>query len=198
MARFGARLASRTAGTGTSAAALGAVDRRSFLCRCRAAALRAGHGLRSPRTAPAGLGSTTLLVQQRASRWHERHFRRHGRLLLPCGLVAVSVYDGYFGAGAGVMTLAILVLLVDPELPASQRSQERGPWHGRCSRGDRVHSVRASPLGSGPFTCGRSVRREPGRAVSDAQGTEQPVADIRNGSWASAGCMALCPRMRRS
>ena len=46
-----------------------------------------------------------LLLQPRVSAWQEKHLRKTSRLLLPCGLFAVSVYDGYWGAGAGVMTL---------------------------------------------------------------------------------------------
>ena len=42
-----------------------------------------------------------------------------GRLLLPCGLVALSVYNGYFGAGSGVLLLALLLMTADPLLPAA-------------------------------------------------------------------------------
>jgi uncharacterized protein len=57
-----------------------------------------------------------LLVQPRISTWREDRFRGLDRCLLPAGLFAVSVYDGYFGAGSGVMVLAPLVLTVDQEL----------------------------------------------------------------------------------
>jgi len=39
-----------------------------------------------------------------------------GRLLLPCGLLALSVYSGYFGAGSGVLVLALLMLTTEPAL----------------------------------------------------------------------------------
>jgi uncharacterized protein len=54
-----------------------------------------------------------LLIQPRLTAWREH--RRPGRdhLVLPIGLFAVSTYNGYFGAGAGVMTLALLLLTVD-------------------------------------------------------------------------------------
>ena len=42
-----------------------------------------------------------------------------GRLLLPGGLLALSVYNGYFGAGSGVLLLALLLLTADPWLPAA-------------------------------------------------------------------------------
>jgi uncharacterized protein len=37
-------------------------------------------------------------------------------LLLPGGLLALSTYSGYFGAGSGVLTLALLLLTADPVL----------------------------------------------------------------------------------
>src|SRR5665213_2321213 len=63
--------------------------------------------------------SLALLLQPRVSAWQEKHLRKTSRLLLPCGLFAVSVYDGYWGAGAGVMTLALLLLAVDQHLARS-------------------------------------------------------------------------------
>jgi uncharacterized membrane protein YfcA len=56
-----------------------------------------------------------LLAQPRISAW--RAERSHGdRTLLVAGLVAVSIYNGYFGAASGVMTLALLLLTVEPHL----------------------------------------------------------------------------------
>lgn len=54
-----------------------------------------------------------LLFQPRLSAWRERRGPPSGGLLLPCGVFATCVYNGYFGAGAGVMTLALLLLTVD-------------------------------------------------------------------------------------
>jgi uncharacterized membrane protein YfcA len=39
-----------------------------------------------------------------------------GSALLPCGLFALSVYNGYFGAGSGVLLLALLLLTTEPAL----------------------------------------------------------------------------------
>jgi hypothetical protein len=58
-----------------------------------------------------------LLVQPRISRWHENRLGRGNRYFLPIGLFVVSVYSGYFGAGSGVMILALLLLTVDKEFP---------------------------------------------------------------------------------
>ncbi|HUC15971.1 MAG TPA: sulfite exporter TauE/SafE family protein [Acidimicrobiales bacterium] len=61
-------------------------------------------------------GSLALLAQPSLTSWRERRRRRGERLLLPCGLVPVSVYSGYFGAGSGVMTLALLLLTVERDV----------------------------------------------------------------------------------
>ena len=41
------------------------------------------------------------------------------RLILPGGLFLASVYDGYWGAGAGVMTLALLMITTDQHIARS-------------------------------------------------------------------------------
>ncbi|GHJ39825.1 sulfite exporter TauE/SafE family protein [Streptomyces sp. TS71-3] len=66
------------------------------------------------------LGSLALLVQPRLAAWHRRY--RRGRppgargVALPVGLIAMSAYGGYFGAGSGVMVLALLLITVEPRL----------------------------------------------------------------------------------
>jgi uncharacterized protein len=59
------------------------------------------------------LASLALLLQPRLSRWHGGYEGRSRHFLLPCGLFLVSVYNGYFGAGAGVMVLALLLVTVE-------------------------------------------------------------------------------------
>lgn len=56
-----------------------------------------------------------LLFQPRIAAFLEDHFARSGQILLPAGLLAASVYNGYWGAGAGVLTLAVLLLTVDAD-----------------------------------------------------------------------------------
>ncbi len=62
-------------------------------------------------------GSLALLCQPWLA---ERHSWQPdagwGRLLLPCGLAALSCYNGYFGAGSGVLLLALLLLTTDPRM----------------------------------------------------------------------------------
>jgi uncharacterized protein len=57
-----------------------------------------------------------LLFQPRISAWLDRTERRAGALVLAAGLFAVSAYNGYFGAGAGVMLLALMLLTTDQDL----------------------------------------------------------------------------------
>jgi uncharacterized membrane protein YfcA len=61
-------------------------------------------------------GSLALLLQPRITA-HSRAANRGGRgLLLPCGVVSLSAYNGYFGAGSGVMTLALMLHTTDSDL----------------------------------------------------------------------------------
>jgi uncharacterized protein len=50
------------------------------------------------------LAAVALLVQPRVTAGLARNPGRSGRLLARCGLFAAWIYDGYWGAGAGVMT----------------------------------------------------------------------------------------------
>ncbi|MFJ8028365.1 sulfite exporter TauE/SafE family protein [Streptomyces sp. NPDC096311] len=69
------------------------------------------------------IGSLTLLAQPRLTALHQRY--RHDRpsgerkVILPLGLIALSVYGGYFGAGSGVMILALLMVTVELRLVAA-------------------------------------------------------------------------------
>jgi uncharacterized membrane protein YfcA len=57
-----------------------------------------------------------LLAQPRVSAWQDARRRRHGGWVLCGGVVATSLYNGYFGAGAGVMTLALVLLAAERDL----------------------------------------------------------------------------------
>jgi uncharacterized protein len=59
-----------------------------------------------------------LLFQPKIAAWREGH-RASGRFLWPNGLAAASAYDGYWGAGAGVMTLALIMITTGQPLPRS-------------------------------------------------------------------------------
>jgi len=57
--------------------------------------------------------SLVLLFQPRISAWNEGHLIGDNRYVLASGLFLVSLYNGYFGAGSGVMVLALLLLTVE-------------------------------------------------------------------------------------
>jgi uncharacterized membrane protein YfcA len=64
-----------------------------------------------------GVGAVALLLQPQLSSWQTRHPLFGNKSLLPSGLFSLSVYNGYFGAGAGVMVLTLLLVTVDQHLP---------------------------------------------------------------------------------
>ena len=64
-------------------------------------------------------GSLSLLAQPRLSARRQRHPGPRTSLGLPIGLLALSAYGGYFGAGSGVMILALLLITAGSELPAA-------------------------------------------------------------------------------
>jgi uncharacterized membrane protein YfcA len=61
-------------------------------------------------------GSLVLLAQPRLTALRERR-GKSGQSLTFAVLGLVAVYGGYFGAGSGVMVLALLLVLLDPRLP---------------------------------------------------------------------------------
>jgi sulfite exporter TauE/SafE len=107
-----------------------------------------------------------LLLQPKASAWLARHPASSRRLLLPGGLIVTSAYDGYWGAGAGIMTLALLMITTGSSSPV-QRPQEHVPRHRRRDLLRRVHPVLARRLGGrSPNGCRRADRQHD-RAVPD-------------------------------
>ncbi len=60
--------------------------------------------------------SVLLLLQPRIYRWQQTRPGGGHRAALPYGLFAVAVYNGYFGAASGVMTLAVLMLTVETRI----------------------------------------------------------------------------------
>jgi uncharacterized membrane protein YfcA len=60
--------------------------------------------------------AVALLVQPWVSAWLERHTSSSGGFWPQCGLLAVWVFDGYWGVGAGVMALTVLTLAVETHL----------------------------------------------------------------------------------
>lgn len=65
------------------------------------------------------VGSLALLAQPWLSARRQRRPGSHTSLVLPSGLLGLSVYNGFFGAGSGVMILALLLFVTDAELPTA-------------------------------------------------------------------------------
>ena len=61
--------------------------------------------------------AVALLAAPRVSRWLGERPSAGGWFWPQCGLLAVWVFDGYWGVGAGGMALAVLTLAVETSLP---------------------------------------------------------------------------------
>ena len=65
------------------------------------------------------IGSLALLCEPRLRARRERRGDRSHTLALTAGLIPLSLYNGYFGAGSGVMILTLLLVFVDGHLPTA-------------------------------------------------------------------------------
>lgn len=61
-------------------------------------------------------GSTILLLQPAISRWQERRGLAVHRVVIALTGAAVALYNGYFGAGSGILLIALLMLTTEPVL----------------------------------------------------------------------------------
>jgi len=57
-----------------------------------------------------------LLAQPRLTSWHRARPRRGAESIALAAVVAVAVYSGYFGAGAGILILAVVLVLIEHDL----------------------------------------------------------------------------------
>ncbi len=64
-------------------------------------------------------GALALLFEPRLTAWRRRRAGAGSRFALPGLLCALTLYNGYFGAGAGVMTLALMLVFVDSHVPTA-------------------------------------------------------------------------------
>ena len=61
-------------------------------------------------------GSTILLLQPAIARWQERRGLSVHRVVIALTGAAVALYNGYFGAGSGILLIALLMLTTEPVL----------------------------------------------------------------------------------
>lgn len=57
-----------------------------------------------------------LLLQPRITRWHAARDRPIGTPWVAAAILGVTIYDGYFGAGSGVLMIAVVLILIDHDL----------------------------------------------------------------------------------
>lgn len=62
------------------------------------------------------LGSLVLLLQPLVSRWQVRRGRALHPLAVAAAGAAVAAYNGYFGAGSGILLIALLLVTTEPVL----------------------------------------------------------------------------------
>lgn len=61
-------------------------------------------------------GSLTVLVQPAVTRWQRARQHVWNRLVVLGGLGGVALYNGYFGAGSGILLIALLLFTEEPVL----------------------------------------------------------------------------------
>ncbi|MCU1473302.1 sulfite exporter TauE/SafE family protein [Amnibacterium sp.] len=61
-------------------------------------------------------GAAILLLQPAITRWQHRRQRRWSRTAIAAGLGGITLYNGYFGAGSGILLIALLLLTREPVL----------------------------------------------------------------------------------
>jgi len=99
-------------------------------------------------------GSLVLLLAPRLA-GHPGWSPRRRRALLAAGLPGASVYNGYFGAGAGVMVLALVMVTVDERLPRANALKNvligaaTASSAIACAASGRVRWDAAAPLAAG-------------------------------------------------
>lgn len=57
-----------------------------------------------------------LLCQPRLTSWHASRPRRRADTIALAGVAGVAIYSGYFGAGSGILILAVVLVLVEHNL----------------------------------------------------------------------------------
>jgi len=90
------------------------------------------------------IASVGLAAQPQLRRFHHRRSPRTKTAILAGGLPAVAAYNGYFGAGAGVMTLTLLMVAADEGLAAANAC--KNVLIGAATTGSALVLVGAGPV----------------------------------------------------
>jgi uncharacterized protein len=100
-------------------------------------------------------GSLVLLFEPRVTAWRQGRHHRRPSLPLAAGIFVISVYNGYFGGGAGIMVLTLMLVLVDQDLASANALKNMliGASQVICAAvlalGGSVSWLAAAPLGIG-------------------------------------------------
>jgi uncharacterized protein len=120
-------------------------------------------------------GAVALALQPRLLAWQQGATPDGSTPVLVAGLGAISLYNGYFGAGSGVMTLALLLLTMRASLPTANALKNMLVGAAALvsavvfTVATHVDWAAVLPLGAGMFTGSllgpRLTRRMPAAAV---------------------------------
>jgi uncharacterized membrane protein YfcA len=64
-------------------------------------------------------GSLALLFEPRLTAWRQGRHPGGSSLPLAVGLFVISVYNGYFGGGSGIMVLTLMLVLIDQHVASA-------------------------------------------------------------------------------
>ena len=132
------------------------------------------------------VASVVLLVQPQLSAWYGRRRSDRDRVILPCGLLSIGVYNGYFGAGAGVMTLALLSVTVQQQMAKANALKNMLVGIVSVVSAVILITFRARTVGGGPAVGRRDVRREHFRAA---------IGQVPTGRCPQMDCRPYGPRV---
>ena len=131
-------------------------------------------------------GALALLFEPRLTAWRERRASHPGKVALPTGVATLSLYNGYFGAGAGVMTLTLMLMLVDRHLPTANALKNMLVGAGTLRRGDDPRALRLGHVGGVAAAGARDARGQPDRPARRAPAPGRPAALHDRGARAGA------------
>ena len=125
-------------------------------------------------------GSLALLLEPRLTAWRRGRDDGHGSVVaLAAPLFVISIYNGYFGGGSGIMVLTLMLVLVDQQLASANALKNMliGASQVVCAAASRAR--RLGHLARRRAAEHRHARREhprPARGAAPA-GPLPPAAD---------------------
>ena len=103
----------------------------------------------------------------------------------------LSCYNGYFGAGSGVLLLALLLLTTDPRLPTANALKNMVVGAATITSAVLFAMLHPGGLGRRRATGARPVRRQPGRTLGRQAASAARAALARRAERPGAGAPAV-------